>query len=210
MLYRTTPLFLKLFGLHSLDDLPDVSAWDPTPEEEAELRERLLQSRRGARAGAGGPPVAAAATIAAAAPEPVAGRRPGPSADDDEPAPTPEPEHAGTRLGRTDAHARAADPRARLSGGDDGHGGRDPDGAGRPRRRPALVGHQRVDARLTELTLLTSAVAGPTRVRVLLPAGYARAAAPLPGALPAARRDRRRARAGPRRATPRRSPPAGR
>ena len=36
-----------------------------------------------------------------------------------------------------------------------------------------VVGHQRVDARLSELTLLTSAVDGPTRVRVLLPAGYA-------------------------------------
>jgi segregation and condensation protein B len=42
VLYRTTPLFLKLFGLKSLDDLPDVGAWDPSPQEEAALRERLL------------------------------------------------------------------------------------------------------------------------------------------------------------------------
>jgi segregation and condensation protein B len=44
ILYRTTPLFLKLFGLNGLDALPDVAAWDPTPEEEADLRERLLKA----------------------------------------------------------------------------------------------------------------------------------------------------------------------
>jgi segregation and condensation protein B len=44
VLYRTTPLFLKLFGLAGLDALPDVAAWDPTPEEEAALRERLLKA----------------------------------------------------------------------------------------------------------------------------------------------------------------------
>ena len=43
-LYRTTPLFLKLFGLRSLDDLPDPSAWDPSPEEEADLRDRLFKA----------------------------------------------------------------------------------------------------------------------------------------------------------------------
>jgi segregation and condensation protein B len=43
-LYRTTPLFLKLFGLNSVDDLPDPSAWDPSPEDEADLRERLLKA----------------------------------------------------------------------------------------------------------------------------------------------------------------------
>lgn len=42
VLYRTTPLFLKLFGLNALADLPDPGAWDPSPEEEADLRERLL------------------------------------------------------------------------------------------------------------------------------------------------------------------------
>ena len=44
VLYRTTALFLKLFGLEALDALPDVSQWDPTPEEEADLRERLLRA----------------------------------------------------------------------------------------------------------------------------------------------------------------------
>jgi segregation and condensation protein B len=42
VLYRTTTRFLKLFGLQSLDDLPDLAQWDPTPEEGAQLRERLL------------------------------------------------------------------------------------------------------------------------------------------------------------------------
>jgi segregation and condensation protein B len=50
VLYRTTPLFLKLFGMASLDDLPDVEEWDPTPEEAADLRERLLRAGE-ARAG---------------------------------------------------------------------------------------------------------------------------------------------------------------
>jgi segregation and condensation protein B len=44
VLYRTTPQFLKLFGLRSLDELPDIARWDPTPEEQAELRERLLRA----------------------------------------------------------------------------------------------------------------------------------------------------------------------
>ncbi|HVW18779.1 MAG TPA: SMC-Scp complex subunit ScpB [Solirubrobacteraceae bacterium] len=55
VLYRTTPLFLRLFGLGSLDDLPHPSAWDPTPEEEADLRERLLKAGE-ARSGDVGPP----------------------------------------------------------------------------------------------------------------------------------------------------------
>lgn len=42
VLYRTTPLFLKLFGLRSPDDLPDPGQWDPSPEEESALRGRLL------------------------------------------------------------------------------------------------------------------------------------------------------------------------
>jgi len=42
VLYRTTPLFLKIFDLGSLEDLPDPRRWDPTPEEEGELRDRLL------------------------------------------------------------------------------------------------------------------------------------------------------------------------
>jgi segregation and condensation protein B len=52
ILYRTTPLFLKLFGLTSIKQLPDPSLWDPSPEEEADLRDRLL---RAGEARAGGP-----------------------------------------------------------------------------------------------------------------------------------------------------------
>lgn len=52
VLYRTTTQFLKLFGLKSIDELPDVAQWDPSPEEQAELRERLLRAGE-ARAGAG-------------------------------------------------------------------------------------------------------------------------------------------------------------
>jgi segregation and condensation protein B len=44
VLYRTTPLFLKLFGLRSLDELPDPAQWDPTPDEAGALRERLLRA----------------------------------------------------------------------------------------------------------------------------------------------------------------------
>jgi segregation and condensation protein B len=44
VLYRTTPLFLKLFGLTGLGDLPEPGAWDPTPEEESDLRERLMRA----------------------------------------------------------------------------------------------------------------------------------------------------------------------
>ena len=51
MLYRTTELFLRLFGLRSLDELPDVRTFDPAPEVEEELRERLLRAGE-ARAGA--------------------------------------------------------------------------------------------------------------------------------------------------------------
>jgi segregation and condensation protein B len=43
-LYRTTAQFLKLFGLRSLEELPDVARWDPTPEEQADLRDRLLRA----------------------------------------------------------------------------------------------------------------------------------------------------------------------
>ena len=50
VLYRTTPLVLKLFGLDSVDDLPDPTQWDPSPEEQGELRDRLLRAGE-ARAG---------------------------------------------------------------------------------------------------------------------------------------------------------------
>ena len=51
-LYRTTSEFLKLFGLRSLEDLPDVARWDPTPEEQAELRDRLLRAGEARSGGA--------------------------------------------------------------------------------------------------------------------------------------------------------------
>jgi segregation and condensation protein B len=44
ILYRTTDLFLRLFGLDSIKALPCVVEWDPTPDEEAELRDRLLRA----------------------------------------------------------------------------------------------------------------------------------------------------------------------
>ena len=55
VLYRTTTQFLKLFGLRTLEELPDIAQWDPTPQEQADLRERLLRAGE-ARAGAGPPP----------------------------------------------------------------------------------------------------------------------------------------------------------
>jgi segregation and condensation protein B len=42
VVYRTTPLFEKLFGLAGLDQLPDPSRFDPTSGDERELRQRLL------------------------------------------------------------------------------------------------------------------------------------------------------------------------
>jgi segregation and condensation protein B len=44
VVYRTTPLFERLFGLSGLDQLPDPSSFDPAPEDERELRERLLKA----------------------------------------------------------------------------------------------------------------------------------------------------------------------
>ena len=44
VLYRTTDLFLRLFGLRAVDELPEVTAWDPTPEVAATIRERLLRA----------------------------------------------------------------------------------------------------------------------------------------------------------------------
>ena len=57
ILYRTSELFLKLFGLRSLGDLPDPGRWDPSPEEEGELRDRLLHAGE-ARAGIAEQPAA--------------------------------------------------------------------------------------------------------------------------------------------------------
>ena len=42
--YATTELFEKLFGLSGIEALPDASRFDPTPEDERELRERLLKA----------------------------------------------------------------------------------------------------------------------------------------------------------------------
>lgn len=42
--YRTTELFLRLFGLRSLDELPQISDFDASPELQAELRDRLLRA----------------------------------------------------------------------------------------------------------------------------------------------------------------------
>ncbi len=50
VLYRTTDLFLRLFGLRSIDELPPLDAFQAPPELEAELRERLLRAGE-ARAG---------------------------------------------------------------------------------------------------------------------------------------------------------------
>jgi segregation and condensation protein B len=43
-IYRTTPLFERVFGLAGLDTLPDPAQFDPTPEDEQDLRERLLKA----------------------------------------------------------------------------------------------------------------------------------------------------------------------
>jgi segregation and condensation protein B len=43
-IFRTTELFERLFGLAGLDALPDPSGFDPTPEDERDLRERLLKA----------------------------------------------------------------------------------------------------------------------------------------------------------------------
>src|ERR687898_838969 len=56
VIYRTTALFEKLFGLRALDDLPDPSRFDPTPEVEAELRERLLRAGEQRSEGRSHPP----------------------------------------------------------------------------------------------------------------------------------------------------------
>lgn len=43
-IFKTSELFERLFGLSGLDQLPDPSQFDPTPEDERELRERLLKA----------------------------------------------------------------------------------------------------------------------------------------------------------------------
>lgn len=44
VVYRTTALFERLFGLTGIDDLPDPARFDPSPEDERELRDRLLKA----------------------------------------------------------------------------------------------------------------------------------------------------------------------
>jgi len=44
VLYRTSELFERQFGLRSLKDLPDPSKYDPTPEDEQSLRARLIKA----------------------------------------------------------------------------------------------------------------------------------------------------------------------
>ena len=63
ILYRTTELFLKLFGLGSARELPAIEGFDPSEEFEQELRDRLLRAGE-ARAGVG------------PAPDPVSARDP--------------------------------------------------------------------------------------------------------------------------------------
>jgi len=53
VLYRTSALFLRLFGLDSAADLPEVEAFDPSPEQEGELRERLLRAGEARSSAAG-------------------------------------------------------------------------------------------------------------------------------------------------------------
>jgi segregation and condensation protein B len=50
VLYRTTELFLKLFGLNAVSELPEIAGFDPSPEFEQDLRDRLLRAGE-ARAG---------------------------------------------------------------------------------------------------------------------------------------------------------------
>lgn len=77
VLYRTTELFLRLFGLRALEELPDVTAWDPSPEVAANIRDRLLRAGE-ARLG-----VPTAAQPAEGREQPP-GAEPGDEADDDE------------------------------------------------------------------------------------------------------------------------------
>ena len=44
VMYRTTDLFLKLFGLDRTGSLPEIEGFDPSPEFEQELRDRLLRA----------------------------------------------------------------------------------------------------------------------------------------------------------------------
>ena len=43
-IFKTSELFERLFGLSGMDQLPDPSRFDPSPEDERDLRERLLKA----------------------------------------------------------------------------------------------------------------------------------------------------------------------
>jgi segregation and condensation protein B len=44
IMYRTTPLFERLFGLESLATLPAIEQFEPSEEEQRELRDKLLRA----------------------------------------------------------------------------------------------------------------------------------------------------------------------
>ena len=44
VIHRTTALFERQFGLSGLDALPDPSRFDPSPQDERDLRERLIRA----------------------------------------------------------------------------------------------------------------------------------------------------------------------
>jgi segregation and condensation protein B len=44
IMYRTTPLFERLFGLESIADLPALEHFEPSEEEQRELRDKLLRA----------------------------------------------------------------------------------------------------------------------------------------------------------------------
>lgn len=50
-IFRTTEMFDRLFGLEGLDKLPDIAAFDPSPEDERDLRERLMKAGEAREAG---------------------------------------------------------------------------------------------------------------------------------------------------------------
>jgi segregation and condensation protein B len=62
VLVRTTDLFLRLFGLNALGELPAIEGFDPSPELQAELREKLLRAGE-ARSGAGAADAAGPAVL---------------------------------------------------------------------------------------------------------------------------------------------------
>jgi segregation and condensation protein B len=82
VMYRTTDLFLKLFGLEGTGSLPEIEGFDPSAEFEQELRDRLLRAGE-VRAGVAG----ITATGPTPVPDPESGDEDSAEAADD-PAPT--------------------------------------------------------------------------------------------------------------------------